>query len=144
MIGIDTNILVYAHRKDSPHHKVAFSKVKELAECGLDWAIPWPCIHEFLAVITHPNIFRTPSTNEQSVRQIELWMESPTLRLIGEGNDYWMRLRNYALLPKLRGPLFHDARIAAICIEFGVSVLWTADRDFSIFPGLRIENPLNF
>ncbi|MBI4404632.1 MAG: PIN domain-containing protein [Deltaproteobacteria bacterium] len=142
MICVDTNILVYAHRRDSPNHATAFSKLRELAESGLDWAIPWPCIHEFLAVVTHPRIYRPPSTNEQSVRQIELWMDSPTLRLIGEGNDYWVKLRALALIGKVRGPVFHDARIAAICMECGVTVLWTADRDFSMLPGVRLENPL--
>lgn len=143
MIAIDTNILVYAHRKDSRFYNLASSRLKELVECGLDWAIPWPCIHEFCSIVTHPKIYRPPSTNEQAVKQIELWMESPTLHLIGEGANYWAKLRYLALQGKVRGPQFHDARIAAICSEVGVSVLWTADRDFSNLPGLRTENPLH-
>lgn len=142
MIAVDTNILVYAHRKDSPFHKIAHAKVKELAECGLDWAIPWPCVHEFLSVVTHPKIYRPPTTNDKAVQQVEIWMESPTLRMMGEANDYWKRLRTFALIGKVQGPLFHDARIAAICIESGVTVLWSADRDYSMLPGLRLENPL--
>ena len=142
MIGVDTNILVYAHRKDSQFYKSAFSKLKELAESGFDWTIPWPCVHEFLAVVTHPKIYRPPTTNSDAVRQLELWMESPTLQLGAEGSHYWRRLRTFALLGTVKGPMFHDARIAAICLELGVSVLWTADRDYSSLPGLRIENPL--
>jgi predicted nucleic acid-binding protein len=38
--------------------------------------------------------------------------------------------------------MIHDARIAAICIQYGVSELWTADRDFSRFAGLKTRNPL--
>ncbi len=142
MIAVDTNILVYAHRKDSPFNKPAYSKLKELAESGLDWTIPWPCIHEFFSIVTHPKIYRPPSSNEQAVRQVELWLACPTMQLRGEGSDCWKRLRNFALNGNVRGALFHDAKIAAICLESGVSVLWSANRDFSLFPGLRLENVL--
>jgi hypothetical protein len=43
---------------------------------------------------------------------------------------------------KIRGGMIHDARIAALCIHYGVRELWTADRDFSRFPGLKTRNPL--
>ena len=39
------------------------------------------------------------------------------------------------------GNLVHDAHIAALPREHGVAELWTADRDFTRFPGLRIRNP---
>jgi predicted nucleic acid-binding protein len=52
VIAVDTNILVYAHREDSPFHDAAFRRVAELAEGQAVWAIPWPCLHEFLAIVT--------------------------------------------------------------------------------------------
>jgi predicted nucleic acid-binding protein len=39
------------------------------------------------------------------------------------------------------GNLIHDAHIAALCIEHGVSEFLTGDRDFTRFSGLRISNP---
>ncbi|MBT8402787.1 MAG: type II toxin-antitoxin system VapC family toxin, partial [Gemmatimonadetes bacterium] len=62
MIAVDTNILVYAHRRDSRWHGEAAGAVRELAEGSASWAIPWPCIHEFLAVVTHPRIYRSATT----------------------------------------------------------------------------------
>lgn len=56
MIAVDTNILVYAHRKDSPFHGNAYESILELAEGRTPWAIPWPCIHEFLAITTYSKI----------------------------------------------------------------------------------------
>ena len=56
MIAVDTNILVYAHRADSEWHDRAALRLRELAEGRAPWAIPWPCIHEFLAIVTHPRI----------------------------------------------------------------------------------------
>ena len=56
MIALDTNLLVYAHRRDSEWHAEATAAVRELAEGPAPWAIPWPCLHEFLAIVTHPRI----------------------------------------------------------------------------------------
>ena len=61
MIAVDTNILVYAHREDSEWHAAAYAKLARLAEGGGGWAIPWPCVHEFLAIVTHPRIFSPPT-----------------------------------------------------------------------------------
>ena len=61
MIAVDTNILVYAHREDSPWHEAAWSCVAAMAEGRDSWAIPWPCLHEFVAIATHPRIYAPPS-----------------------------------------------------------------------------------
>jgi len=57
---IDTNILVYAHREDSEFHIDALTTLTDLAVSHRRWAIPWPCIHEFLAISTHPRIYSPP------------------------------------------------------------------------------------
>jgi predicted nucleic acid-binding protein len=82
VIAVDSNLLVYAHRRDSPFHEAAGDAIRGLAESPAPWAIPWPCIHEFLAIV------------------------------------------------------------AAVCLHHGVRELWSADRDFSRFPELRVRNPL--
>jgi uncharacterized protein len=141
MIAVDTNILVYAHRTDSPHHTAAASAIKRLAEGSAVWAIPWPCVHEFISVSTNLRIFRPPSPPAIAIQQVEIWMECPTLQLLGEPVDYWKDLRATFLGGKLSGPQVHDARIHAICRASGVSELWSADRDFSRMRGLKIVNP---
>lgn len=142
MTALDTNILVYSVREDSPWHRAALACLRELAEGPEPWAIPWPCIHEFLSVVTHPKIYKPPSSLEDAVLQIEHWMESPTLRLIGEGAGYWEHLKTVLAAGRVAGPLTHDARIAAICRTHAVRELWSADRDYSRFPGIRVRNPL--
>lgn len=142
MLAVDTNILVYAHRKDSPWHAPAAAAVIQLAESPQPWAIPWPCVHEFLAVATHPRIYRPPTPMEFALADLEVWMESPSLRLIGEAGGYWRGFRELLGRGSAAGPLVHDARIAAICQSHGVSALLSADRDFSRFPSLVIRNPL--
>jgi toxin-antitoxin system PIN domain toxin len=140
--AVDTNILVYAHRADSPWHDTARSRVRGLAEGTTAWAIPWPCLYEFLATVTHPRIYRPPTPAVAAVAQIDAWLESPSLVLLGESDAHWAALRSIVLAGRVDGPLVHDARVAALCVAHGVRELWTADRDFGRFPGVNAVNPL--
>ena len=142
MIGVDANILVYAHRRDSPWHGRARACLQALADGKAAWAIPWPCLHEFLSIVTHPRIYEPPSTVTQAADQVDAWLASPTLVLLGEPHDHWPTLRRQVETGQVQGPMVHDARVAAICIGHGVHELLTADRDFSRFPSLRSRNPL--
>jgi len=142
MIAVDTNLLIYAHRADSPWHQAAAQALRELVDEGATWAIPWPCVHEFLAIVTHPRKFRVPTPLLRATQQIEDWSESPSLRFIGENSGYWDLLKSTLHTNHILGAKIHDARIAAICLGNGVRVLWSADRDFSRIPGLRVVNPV--
>ena len=48
----------------------------------------------------------------------------------------------WTMMNRIAGGRVHDARIAAVCLNHRVSELWTADRDFSLFPELKTRNPL--
>jgi toxin-antitoxin system PIN domain toxin len=142
LIAVDTNILVYAHREDSPFHSSAVRCVADLAEGTAPWSIPWPCIHEFLAVVTHPRAYAPPSTLAEAFNQIDAWLQSPSLLLLAEADGYWPILRDLVAAGQVAGPRIHDARIAALCRYHGVRELWSADRDFSRFGELAVANPL--
>jgi toxin-antitoxin system PIN domain toxin len=142
VIAVDTNILVYAHREDSPFHAPASRCVAELAEGAGAWAIPWPCLHEFLAIVTHPRIYAPPTPLPRALAQVDAWLESPTLTLLSEQPDYWTALQSLLVAGRVAGRQVHDARIAALCRQNGVRALWSADRDFGRFSGLSVVNPL--
>lgn len=142
MIAVDTNILVYAHRRDAEFHHAATQCLRELAEGRSAWAIPWPCLHEFFAITTHPKIYDPPSTREQAITQLDAWLASPTLFLLHESPDYWARLKPMLIAGKVTGPMVHDARVATLCLAHGARELWTADRDFNRFRPLKTRNPL--
>lgn len=142
MIAVDTNILVYAHRRESSFNEKAKKILSELAEAEQAWAIPWPCLHEFIGVVTHAKIYVPPTPLEQTIEQVECWLESPHLHFIGEENDYWPVLKSVVENAKIVGPKIHDAKIAAICIQNNVKVLYSTDRDFSRMKGLQVKNPL--
>ena len=142
MIAVDTNLLVYAHREDSPFHDRAAACLSELAQGRSAWAIAWPCVHEFISIVTHPKIYRPPSPLGVALDQVDAWLESPTLHLLGEMPGYWQRLRVLLISGRITGPMVHDARIAALAIDHGVRELWSADRDLGRFAPLKVRNPL--
>jgi hypothetical protein len=143
LIAVDTNILVYAHRRDSEWHEPAAACVRELAEGTASWALPWPCLHEFLAIVTHERIFSPPSSVSRAIEQVSAWLESPSVVLLSETSGYWDVLTGLIRRSRVTVPRMHDGRIAALCIHHGVRELLSADRDFSRFGGLRTRNPLS-
>ncbi len=142
MIALDTNLLVYAHRGEMPFHEAAAQCVHQLAQGRAAWAVPWPCLHEFLGVVTNPRIFKTPSTPAEAIRQVDSWRESPSLVVLHESSQHWLTLRRLVAAGRVVGAMVHDARIAAICLDHDVSEFWSADRDFGRFPQLAARNPL--
>lgn len=142
MIAVDTNVLVYAHRREAKEHTTAADKLAELASGGESWAIPWPCLYEFFSVVTNRRIWKdAASTQEQAWQQIEAWTLSPSLQLLSETNDFVGVLTDLVKRPRVVGPVVHDARVAALCLAHGIEALLTRDRDFSLFPELLTRNP---
>lgn len=142
MIAVDTNVLVYAHRRESRVHEDAARILRGLAQGNAPWAIPWPCCYEFFSVVTNRRIWRgAQSTPDQAWSQLRAWADSPSIRLLGETRDFLDILERLLVRPRVRGPVVHDARVAAICLAHGVDELLTRDRDFSLFPELRTRSP---
>lgn len=142
MIAVDTNLLVYAHRKESREYETASAVLRELSEGERIWAIPWPCCYEFLSVVTNRRIWSESATSPKNAwRQLEAWILSPSNRLLGETSGFSTVLGSLAQRPRVRGAVVHDARVVAICLVHGVDTLLTRDRDFSLFPELKTRNP---
>lgn len=142
MLALDTNVLVYAHRREAREHVAARDLLSRLAGGHEPWAIPWPCVYEFFSVVTNPRIWKqAASTPKQAWDQLKAWQASPCSRLIGESEDFFEVLDDFVTRPRVRGPIVHDARVAAICVAHGIEALLTRDRDFSLFPELRTQDP---
>jgi toxin-antitoxin system PIN domain toxin len=142
MIAVDSNLLIYAHREDSEFHAATKELVDSLRHQPAAWAIPWPCVHEFIGIATHPGIYKPASTLPEAFRFVDALLASPQLHLLAESSGYFAKLQEISLAARLKGPRIHAARIAALCLHHGVSELWSADRDFSAFPQLKVRNPL--
>ena len=142
MIAVDTNLLVYAHRPEMPFHERARQVLTDAVAAVEPLCIPWPCVHEFLAVVSNPRIFKDPTPMDIAMDTVKRLLASLSGGFLAEGEGYLDALERVARPALLQGALVHDARVAALCLFHGVRVLWSADRDFSRFPALTVVNPL--
>ena len=140
MIAVDTNILVHAHREESPKHRAAHARVVALAESPSRWAIPVFCIGEFVRVITHPRLFDPPYSAQEACEALARLLASPSVIVLCPGPDYPALLMEAVREANAIGNLVFDAQIVALCRENGISRLVTEDRDFDRFKGLSTEH----
>jgi toxin-antitoxin system PIN domain toxin len=141
VIAVDTNFLVYARRKEAVHHAEAKQLLAELSEGRRPWTIPWPCVYEFLRVVTHPRVFKPPTQLWMALEDLDQLLDSPAITLLGEGPGHRVHLRNMVTAGRATGNVAHDAHIAALLREHGVREFWTTDKDFHRFPGIAVRNP---
>ena len=142
MIAVDTNILVYAHREEFPHHAAALASIRSLVESGRRWAIPWPCLHEFYGLVTNPRVLQPAASAGEGVQILRQVLALPGLETPSESGRHATLMLDLVTAASVVGARIHDAKIAAICLGHGIDELWTADRDFGMFPALRTRNPL--
>jgi hypothetical protein len=140
MRAIDTNILVYAEIRSSPWHDVARQLLQDIPEGPIPWAIPWPCIYEFLRVVTHPRVYHPPVPLAVALRDVRRILASPTLVLLHETPNHARVMMEVLTKAGVSGNLIHYAHIAALCLEHGLAELITGDRDFTRFPFLTVLN----
>ena len=137
MIAVDTNVLLYADREETPQHRAALRAIRRLAEGNEAWAVPIQCIGEFLRVVSHDRVFQPPTPIDEALALIESLLASPAARLLMPGNRYLQILRDVIARSGVRGNLVFDAQIAAVCLEHGASTLLTEDRDFTRIQGIK-------
>ncbi len=142
MIAADTNILVYAHRKDSPFHQLAWEVLSRLATGTSTWLLPFHCLIEFQHVVTHPKIYQPASSIEIALAFIDTTTASPSVIVGYDASGTLTNFRTIVSNARVVGPQVHDARIAAVCLDYGVREIWSADRGLERFPQLKVVNPL--
>jgi predicted nucleic acid-binding protein len=98
-------------------------------------------VYEFLRIVTHPRVFDPPTPLKDAIEDLESLFQSPSLVFLGEGPAHATHLCRVIREGQASGNLAHDGHIASLVMEHGVRELWTIDRDFTRFPGLRIRNP---
>jgi len=114
-----------------------------LSEGDLPWAIPWPCVYEFLRVATHTRIFESPRPLDRALDSITQLLKSPSLLLLSETHRREAVMERVVRGARATGNLVHDAHIAALCLKHGVSEIHAGDRDFTRFEGLTVIDPFS-
>jgi toxin-antitoxin system PIN domain toxin len=141
MIVVDANLLIYSYDTDSSDHKKSRAWVEKMFSGAEPLGLPWQTVTAFLRVVTNRRLPGSRLTVEQATGIVEEWLEQPNVRILTPGDEHWSVLKRTMVEGRASGPLVSDAELAALTVEYG-GVLYTADRDFARFPGLRWVNPL--
>lgn len=142
MILPDVNILVYTHRADSPEHTAYLSWFENELNSERAFGISDIVLSGFIRIVTHPRIFKTPSTLAEALAFTEQIKTHPNCVAINPGRRHWEIFKKLCGQANVKGNLVPDAYLAAIAIESGSEWI-TTDRDFSRFTELRWRHPLN-
>jgi len=141
MIVLDANILLYAYDSESVLHATARRWLEGILSGTEPVGIPWQSVLAFLRISTNPRLAGERLTMEDARKVVDAWCAQPNVRFIGPGEQHWATLRQVMVDGQAKGPLLTDAHLASLTIECG-GVLYTTDRDFARFAGLRWVNPL--
>jgi hypothetical protein len=141
MREIDTNILVYADRSETAHHRRAGALLRELAEGPEPWGLPWPCVVEFLRVVSHPRVFHPPTPAPEALESILSLVAFPSVRWLGETARHLEIVGKVLDESGVAGNLVHDAHVVALLVEHGFDEILTTDEDFRRFSAVRAVNP---
>ena len=141
MIVFDANLLIYSYNRGSSHHAGARAWLENTLSSIEVVGLPWQAVSAFLRVMTNPKLPAERFDLEQAARIVDLWLAHPNVQVLTPGAGYWPLFRRMVIEGRAAGPRVSDAEIAALTMEYG-GVLYTADRDFARFPGLRWKNPL--
>jgi toxin-antitoxin system PIN domain toxin len=137
---VDANLLLYAYNDGALQHVAAKRWLAHTLSEGILY-LPWSSVQAFIRIITNERLFDPPLTPEGASTAVESWLAAPNTRIVEPGPRYWSVLRTILVRYDMRGPAVSDAHLAALAIEHDLT-LYTADKDFRRFTGLRHVNPL--
>jgi len=141
VILIDANLLLYAHNSSGQEYEPARTWLTTVMGGPDDVRLAWPTVLAFVRIGTAHAIFQRPLTLEEATAAVTCWLDRPNVSILDPGERHWTILAELLRTAQARGSLVMDAHLAALTIEHG-AMLYSTDRDFSRFPGLKWKNPL--
>lgn len=141
MILVDTNLLLYAEDKLSPHHKKAVAWWDECLSGTEPVCLCWPVLGAFIRLVTNPRIFERPLTRKDAMTRVQRWLDQPCTRIVQPTLEHWRIFREVMEEGDATANLIPDAHLGALAREYAC-VLYSSDRDFARFPSVDWVNPL--
>lgn len=144
LFAVDTNILLYAVRREAPEHKKALSLIQRWMKDGEIWFATWNVIYEFLRVSTHAAVFQKPLSLRQALQFVDQLLNNSEFSVLNEGANHYEVLKDLSFrYPRVSANLVHDFHTAVILQEKGIRLLYTADKDFLQFDFLKAIDPVH-
>ena len=141
MVLPDVNVLVYANREETAHHTACLEWLGQLINGDEAYGISDLVLSGFVRVVTHPKVFKSPSSLGDALSFAEQVRDQPNCVHVAPGPRHWEIFTRLCTETRVKGNLVPDAFLAAIAIESGCEWIST-DRDFSRFKGLRWREPM--
>lgn len=141
MIGLDTNLLIYARLESSPWHQAAHTFLANLTQRS-DVVIAELVLIELYLALRNPTIVDPPLGPAEAVAQCQWFRDHPHWALAGSA-EVMDRVWQDAAAPDFARRRIIDSRLAHTLQAHGVTELATANvRDFQDFGFARVWNPL--
>jgi len=137
----DVNVLIYAHREESPEHDAYARWLTELAVGREPFGLSELVLSGVVRIVTNAKIFRTPTPTATAMRFARSLLERPQAVRLRPGSRHFEIFEELSRQTGATGKLVADAYHAALAIEHGCEWVST-DADFGRFPGLRWRHPL--
>ena len=137
----DVNLLLYAYDTSSAHHERARPWLEEGLSGVEAFGFAWATMLAFVRLVTNPRVFESPLGVEEALDVVDSWLAAPCATVLHPGPRHAVVLRQLLEPLGTAGNLTTDAHLAALALEHDAE-LYTADADFSRFPGLKWSNPL--
>lgn len=141
MLAPDVNVLVYAHRVESPDHGRYADWLTRLATGSEPFGLSDLVCSGFVRIVTNPRIWRPATSLEAALAFVDRLRRRRGCRLLTPGTGTWGLFSRLAIDAGAGGKLVADAYLAALAIEHGCT-LATCDGDFARFADLRWMHPL--
>ncbi len=141
MILVDANILIYAYNDGAEQHDQAKQWLEDVFSSNDAVRLSLCSILTFLRLTTQRPVMAHPYSMTEASQIVDAWLDLDNVDVLQPGNRHWQILRNVLVNAQIRGSMVSDAHLAALAIEHGAT-LYTTDKDFSRFDGLRVVNPL--
>jgi toxin-antitoxin system PIN domain toxin len=137
----DTNVLVYAFRRESSLHERYAAWLAGLLGGADEVAVTEGTLTGFLRIVTNPRIYADPAPTSDAMEFVDAVRGARRRRWIGVTDAVWTTFS--ALVendPQVRGNLVPDAWLTALALAHGCRIA-TADRGFARFDGLDWFDP---
>ena len=139
--AVDANLILYASDEESPYHARAVEVLDAIALGPELVYLFWPTVMAYLRIATHPAIFARPLSQADARANVDTLLRLPHVHAVGEEETFWRRFTEVADDVRPTGNLVPDTHLVALMLENGVRSIWTRDRDYRKFTGIRVHDP---
>ncbi len=136
----DVNVLIYAHRVDTPRHVSVRNWFESQVNGPAAFGMAELVLSGFVRIVTNSRIFADPTPLDLALNEVELLRQRPNFVPVRPKNRHFDIFVQLCREGNAKGKLVADAYLAALAIEHGCE--WVSfDRDFARFSNLNWSTP---